>query len=101
MKFDDFIIGVYRLAILRVLKIMPGREANCRVIHRGLKARGHNISLDVVKTQVTWLGEQTAVETTSFDDGSGDYLIAKLTQRGADYLDGTTSIPGIADPFEA
>ncbi len=56
MKFDDFIISVYRLAILRVLKTMPGRKANCRVIQRGLRARGHNISLDVVKTQVTLNG---------------------------------------------
>ena len=79
-----------RGALLGLLK--DGTRANDSVLDDALdQIKGVQASRDQVKTQLRWLAEQGLVSV----DEVGDYLVARITQRGIDFEDGTVHMDGI------
>lgn len=83
-----------RLVILRVLNEMPSYTANSSVLSNALGEFGHATSRDVVKSEISWLGEQGLVTITK----ASDVLVAKLTERGSDVVHARTVVPGVKKP---
>ena len=99
MSYRNFQTEDRRLVILRLLAEAQGRASNCRLLQKGLAPIGHKVSLDQVKTDVSWLEEQGLVTVEEFSpDKSRDYMVATLTQRGADVANGNTTVPGVSEP---
>lgn len=93
-QFAEYLREDIRLVILRVLAEMPSYTANSSVLAKGLGEFGHHPSRDVVKSEITWLGEQGLVTITKAED----VLVAKLTERGADVVHARTAVPGVKKP---
>ena len=83
-----------RLVILRSLNEMAGYEANESIINQCLEQYAHNVSRDVVRSELAWLEEQQLI---NLRDVSG-YMVAKLTARGADAATGKATVPGVKKP---
>ncbi|MDF2186161.1 MULTISPECIES: ArsR family transcriptional regulator [Grimontia] len=83
-----------RLVMLRVLNEMPGYEANDSIIDSALDAYGHNVSRDLVRTELSWLAEQLLV---TLRDVAGTQ-VARITQRGIDIATGQATHPAIKRP---
>ncbi|MCJ8272924.1 MAG: ArsR family transcriptional regulator [Gammaproteobacteria bacterium] len=83
-----------RLSILRSLHAMTGFGANNSMVRDGCAEFGVDMSNDLVKTHLTWLAEQSLVRI----ENKGAYLIAELTARGQDVVEGLTTVLGIKRP---
>ncbi|PLY02758.1 MAG: hypothetical protein C0622_05260 [Desulfuromonas sp.] len=94
MSISTLLTEDRRLVILRALAEDAGYSHNESVLQSILAAFGHSVSRDVVKTQINWLAEQGLVTV----DTVGNYLIAKLTTRGADVAAGHATVPGVKRP---
>lgn len=80
-----------RRIILEVLETDAGYSHNESILKTALKAVGHSISSDRLRTELYWLQEQGLVE---LDEVMG-LTIASLTQRGIDVAVGDSQVPGI------
>ena len=85
----------YRLDVLRLLDGMGGYEANHRTIATALRARGHNQPSDAQKDALCWLAARGLVTTRN----EAGYVVARLTDRGADVAAGRETVPGVARPM--
>lgn len=94
MSFDRFLDEDRRLIILRTLKEQLDATLNEVLLQRALSTFGHNVSRDVVKSQLRWLSDVGAVKVME----TSGYLIASLTERGADHVARRSRIDGIAPP---
>lgn len=83
-----------RLVIVRVLNEMPGYEANDSIINSALDAYGHNVSRDLVLSELHWLQEQGLL---NLRDLAGTQ-VARITQRGIDVAKGQATHPGVKRP---
>lgn len=83
-----------RLVLLRSLAEMGGAEANESILCECLGLYGHQVSRDVVRTELAWLAEQTLVRLR---DVAG-CCVATLTGRGDDVAAGRASVPGVKRP---
>lgn len=83
-----------RLVLLRVLDRAPGNEANHYILREALDSMGHNVSRDVVRTELAWLAEQGFVTIEEV----GSMAVACLTGRGHDVANGRAVVPGIKKP---
>lgn len=84
-----------RLTILRELHSDNNYQMNESLLRDAVKRFGFSPSRDVLKTQLRWLEEQGLV--TVEDVGSG-FLVAKLTERGADVSEGSAKVDGVKRP---
>lgn len=82
-----------RLVILRSL-VECGDSANESILQDCVKAYGHRVSRDAVRTHLAWLAEQGLVNLV---DVAGCY-VATVTGRGADVADGLAVVPGVKKP---
>lgn len=83
-----------RLVLLRVLDRAPGSEANHYILREALDSMGHNVSRDVVRTELAWLADQGLVTIEEV----GSMAVARLTGQGHDVANGRTVVPGIKKP---
>jgi hypothetical protein len=83
-----------RLTILRLLAGAPGYRANSSIMHSAAVEFGLGASRDQIKSELAWLSEQGAVQTT----GVGGLVVATLTDRGLDVAEGRAVIPGVQRP---
>ncbi|WP_321367616.1 hypothetical protein [uncultured Desulfuromusa sp.] len=83
-----------RLVVLRALSEDAGYSHNESVLQSILAAFGHTISRDQVRNLISWLAEQDLVNVETV----GDYMVAKLTGRGADVAAGRATVPGVKRP---
>jgi DNA-binding transcriptional ArsR family regulator len=83
-----------RLVILRILEKAPGSEANHYLLREALDSMGHNVSRDVVMTELSWLAEQGLVTLEDL----GSMKVAALTGRGQDVALGRAVVPGVKKP---
>lgn len=83
-----------RLVILRTMGEDPGYSVNEYVLRRFLEVMKHQISHDLLRSELAWLSEQGLVATS---DVSGT-MTAKLTARGLDVATGAVVVPGIQRP---
>jgi hypothetical protein len=83
-----------RLSILHALAAMDDYSANQSIIQSVCAQYGNGMTSDKIATHLQWLKEQGAVNTEQV----GDYIIAKLTQRGLDIENGLANMPGVKRP---
>jgi Fe2+ or Zn2+ uptake regulation protein len=93
--FAELLSEDRRWAILHWLEKSPVYEANHFVLHTALPSSGHRASLDVVRSELSWLAEQGLLAVEVLDGVS----IARLTARGLDVAQGRAEIPGVKKPL--
>lgn len=85
-----------RLSILLVLSESPSYAANLFLVQTAVASiYGHNVSLDVLATDVAWLSEQGLVTSVA----TGEVTVATLTRRGVDVAAGRAMQPGVKRPL--
>jgi len=94
MSLSTLISGNIRLILLRSMEEAPGYSLNESILHTVVGRFGHNVSRDVIKTELSWLREQGLIST---EEVVG-YYVATLTTRGADVATGRSSVPGVERP---
>lgn len=94
MSFSNLLKEDQRLVILRALVQDLGYSHNESIIHKVLEEFGHACSRDCVRTHLSWLQEQGLL---TVKDVAG-YMVATITQRGADVACGRASVPGVNRP---
>lgn len=94
MKFADFQRNDRRLMILLALENAAEYKANHHLLQRYCGFMGHSVSVDSIKTDLQWLGEQGVITL----DEQADVMVATLTMRGLDVANARTVVPGIARP---
>lgn len=92
--FADLLTTDIRLVILKALAQDLGYSHNDSILHAIVKKFGHNVSRDVIRTQLSWLKEQRLVEIEMVSD----IYVATITQRGLDVADGSATVPGVKRP---
>ncbi len=92
--FSDLLTTDRRLVLLRALEEDAGYSHNESVLQSVLEAFGHNISRDLVRTELTWLAEQGLVTLKAV----AGVFVATLTARGADVALGRVVVPGVKRP---
>lgn len=85
----------YRLDALRLLEAASGYELNHRTIGAALRTRGHHRSADAQADALHWLAGRGLLEIRE----EAGFVIARLTDRGADVAAGREAVPGIARPM--
>lgn len=83
-----------RLVIVRVLNEMPGYEGNDSILDSALKAYGHNVSRDLIVSELYWLQEQGLLNVREL----AGTKVARITQRGIDVASGQATHPGVKRP---
>lgn len=91
-EFADFVWEERRLLILQLLDSQVDGSAGDRTLVQGLRAMGHEVTLDQVQTHLAWLSEQRIVNLIKLNGG---LLSASITQRGSDLAKGRSSVPGV------
>jgi hypothetical protein len=96
MSFEQELKEDRRLSLLLVLRESGAYTANGFLLQGAIGSiYGHNVSVDVVKSDLAWLHEQglVVVKTT------GDVAVATLTVRGLDAAAGRANVPGVKRPM--
>lgn len=83
-----------RLALLTLLAATPTYEANESLLQQALPDQGVASSLDQVRADLAWLSEQGYC-TTDYLAGT---MLARVTARGVDVVNGFAIVPGVARP---
>ena len=94
MSYRGLIDEHVRLAILQVLEQDPDYAHNELLLQSALRALGHAVSGDRMRTELAWLEEQHLLVISDVSD----MRVARLTQRGADAARGLARAPGVARP---
>ena len=84
-----------RLLILRALSNSNGYKASILLLKSFLQSCGHNVSGDVVGTELYWLAEQGLLRV----DHQGEVGTAKLLTRGLNVANGESQVPGVRRPL--
>ncbi len=82
-----------RLSILRALDAL-NYSSNDSIIKDSCHEFGNSMSSDQVRTQLGWLAEQGLVNVSR----KGNYMIAMLTSRGQDVVQGISFVDGVKRP---
>ncbi len=83
-----------RLVILRLLVESANYSANEYLLQQGLRAFGHEVGHDLLRTELAWLEEQNLLDLGDV----GGVRVAKLRERGVDVAQGATTAPGVKRP---
>jgi Fe2+ or Zn2+ uptake regulation protein len=83
-----------RLVILLVLAQDADYSHNEYVLREALRAMGHGVSQDKLRTELAWLAEQGLLSIAI----TAGTRIAKLTVRGKDVTEGVVVVPGVKRP---
>lgn len=83
-----------RIGILRVLASAPAYSANESLLTDALHELGFGATRDQVRGELTWLKEQFLVSIEEL----GGLMIATVSQRGVDVVEGRAAVPGIKKP---
>jgi Fe2+ or Zn2+ uptake regulation protein len=93
---NDHWKGHLRLTLLRILMVAPGYTANSSILTTSAHGEaGFVVSRDQVRTELSWLAEQSLITTTEVIDG---LVVATLTERGGDVASGRAVVPGVQRP---
>lgn len=86
-----------RLVILQLLVESPGYKANQYLLQTALDSFGHEVSIDLVRTDLAWLAEQRLVHLEEI----GGQFMPSITARGLDVARGRALHPGVKRPRPA
>lgn len=94
MKYSDYAIRDLRLVLLRSLEKQPKYTASEVILQKEAEAFGHSRSRDHIRNELRFLADVGAVRAI---EESG-YMIATLTRRGQDHVEGLAEIEGVNKP---
>ena len=94
MRLTEIIAADRRLAILQALEEDPDYSHNEMVLRAALGTLGHNLSHDLLRSELAWLAEQGLITITTV----ADVQVARLTARGEDVGLGHAHVPGVRRP---
>ncbi len=94
MSYSDYLKRDLRLVLLRSLADQPGYVANDRILQIEANRFGLERSRDVIRAELRWLDEVGAVRLTD----AGSVMVARLSRRGLEHVQGLTEIEGINKP---
>ncbi|MBM9605955.1 VpaChn25_0724 family phage protein [Desulfopila inferna] len=83
-----------RLVVVRVLAEDADYSHNEHVLRSALRSLGHTVSMDKLRTELSWLAEQGLISASA----PAGVMVAKLTARGLDVATGAVVIPGVKRP---
>lgn len=81
-----------RRALLVILRKSPGMTANAFVLRERLRMLGHDVAMDQVRADLTWLDNLALVALV--DDAP--LCVATLTEYGDDAAHGRVRVAGVA-----
>ena len=84
-----------RLVILRLLHEAGGYRLNSSVLTDAANAHGLAASRDQMRGELAWLAENGL---TKNEEPTPGLVVATLTERGADIVDGRGQHPGVQRP---
>lgn len=93
-EFARLIQEDIRLSVLQVLNEDADYSHNESVLKAALRAVGHSVSSDRLRTELQWLAEQGLLRT----EDVGGIIVARLTARGQDAAVGAAQVPGVKRP---
>lgn len=91
--FSESLRENMRRVVLDLLEQAAGYNLSANMIRVGLAEFGHHPSTDQIETEMNWLAEQGYL---SVEKRGENILVAKLTRRGADVVEGRAAVPGVA-----
>ena len=94
MHYNEQMTAFRKLETLNILFAQPAYTAHEFDLKTALKANGHAVASDTLRTDLNWLNEQGLVY---IDQTSSVYVIT-LTARGNETREGLTSVHGVARP---
>ncbi len=94
MSFEKHIAQDLRLVVLRTLAEQGDYTLNEAVLQTLAGTLGHNVSRLAMRATLRWLEEVEAVTVSEV----ATVLVAKLTERGLDHVEGRTAIDGVNRP---
>ncbi|HHN73547.1 MAG TPA: hypothetical protein ENK13_05605 [Thermopetrobacter sp.] len=92
--YGEYVTRDLRLVLLRELAQQPQYTANETVLRLAAEAYGHKRTREHIRAQLRWLEEAQAVKLA---DMAG-VLVATLTRRGLDHVEGRAVIDGVHRP---
>lgn len=92
--YAEYVTQDLRLVVLRELARQPRYTANEAVLRMTVEALGHRRTRDHLRAQLRWLADVGAVR---LQEVSG-LLVATLTARGLDHVEGRAVIDGVRRP---
>lgn len=93
--YANFIAEDRRLVILRFLADDNDYRLNDSILQKALDQVGHNVSRDMVRSDLSWLEEQGLITVEVVLD---QIHVAELTKRGLDVAEGRSKVPGVKRP---
>jgi len=93
-KFDKILEQDLRMVILRALSEQPDYTCNESILNQIAERYGHVKSRDHMKSQLRWLEDVAAIELKDVEG----FLIAILTRKGQDHVEGRAIIDDIKRP---
>lgn len=94
MTTKSIITDDQRLVILESLEAC-NNDANQNILQTCLSEYGHDISMDLVRTHLSWLEEQELLHIRRL---ANDFFVAQITQRGLDVANGRSVVAGVRKP---
>jgi hypothetical protein len=94
-NFAKYAIMDLRLVLLRCLKVQPAFTCNDSILQHEAKHFGLDRKRDTIKSELRWLAEMGAVKLQEVGE---DILVATLTRRGDEHVQGLTQIEGVNKP---
>lgn len=91
--FADRVEADRRLFVLQMLAELDSGSANERALTTGLRGMNEDVTIDQVRSLLSWLGGVRLVNVIQLADSS---YSATITQRGYDVAHGRSSIPGVS-----
>ncbi|MDR1890147.1 MAG: ArsR family transcriptional regulator [Zoogloeaceae bacterium] len=92
--FADFLRRDVRLVLLRILSELPGYAANSSVLANLLDQMGHRQTREAVKDDLRFLAGENLVTLET----AQSVLLATLTERGQEIVEGRLTVSGVARP---
>ncbi len=94
MSYKEHETKHLRLTILRTLHADTDYQINESLLRDAIALFGFAVSRDALRAQLRWLEELDLITVTDIEG----FLIATLTERGADVATGTAQVDGVKRP---
>lgn len=94
MQYSEFVTRDLRLVLLRALARQPRYTGSEVILQKEAEAFGHSRSRDAIRSELRYLESVGALRLKE----ESSYLIATLTRRGHDHVEGLAEIEGINLP---
>ncbi|HEX9391491.1 MAG TPA: hypothetical protein VF928_09290 [Usitatibacteraceae bacterium] len=94
MNFREALTEDRRLTILRLLAESAGYSANQYLLQTALGQFAHNVSMDVLRSDIAWLNEQGLVHAKE----TAGVMVPIMSERGLDVSRGVATVPGVKRP---